>query len=294
MEKHQDLFDNIDAYLNGELKGERLKAFEDALKIDDGLRLEVEKQNEVQQLYETIGDYLNSRLEGEDLKTFQDKLKTDKALQEEVEKHQLIQNALKDKESIDFRKKLMQMDAELKESKTEEKPVKKMPWRYWKVAATVLILLGLSSLLYFQNQNSQTENLFASYYTPYPMGDLTRGEYQFTAKDSILKELAQYYNNKNYQKVIGILKDKIKTNPDDQLKLYLGNSYLNVSQENKAIAIFQSIHEESQFYSDAQWFLALTHVRNGDKINALSILEKLSTSTNLYTGKAFQLKEVLK
>ncbi|GAB1855618.1 hypothetical protein MHTCC0001_04520 [Flavobacteriaceae bacterium MHTCC 0001] len=294
MERKQDIFDNIEAYLSGELKGESLKAFKDVLNVDEALKQEVEKQKHIQERYETIERFLGNRLREDDLKSFQDSFNTDKLLQEEVERHQLIQNALKDKDSFDFRKKLLQIDTEIKEGLQHEHPVtvKKMDWRRWRVVAVIALMIGVTSLLIIPNYASKSNTLFEAYYVPYPMEAVTRGDE--ISGDMTLSTLATYYRNENYKKVIMLFESNKHLTNDDKLKLYFGNAYLNENDTYKAIELLQSIQKDSKFYNDAQWFLALVYVKIEDKDKALRILSILSKSSNLYTKKALHLNKALK
>ena len=244
-----------------------------------------------QELFEKIDAYLNGKLEGNDLKSFQDALKGDKALQLEVEKYKLVQAALKDEEEIAFRKQLQSIDAELKNDDASKKFAFNISRINWKVVAVFVVLIGITSLLYFQSRNQEKRNLFASYYEPYPMEDRTRGD-EMSSHVSFDK-LALNYKNEDYDDVITILENNTETATNDRLKLYLGNGYLNVNKENKAIEVFQLIDKESTFYDDAQWFLALSYVKMNKKNKAIPILKKLSSYTNLYTGQASELGKAL-
>lgn len=243
-----------------------------------------------QELFEKIDAYLKGKLESDDLKSFKKTLAYNKELQEEIEKYKLVQTALKNRDSIDFRKKLQQIDGELKREESTEKNNTSVSWLNWKIAAVFITLIGVSSLWYLQN--SVEEDLFSSYYTPYPMSDLTRGQ-DITPDATSLKKMTLNYRNKEYQKVIAFFENKLDTITNDRLKLYLGNSYLNTGQEDKAIIAFQSIHVKSAFYQDAQWFLALTYIKVDEQVKAIPILKKLSAFTNLYTHKASKLVDAL-
>ncbi len=288
--QNKKLYEHIDAYLNGELKGDELKAFEDILNIDDKLKQEVEKQKQADKLFEQIDGYLNNELNIDELNAFEESLKIDNKLKLEVEKHKLVQSTLKDTSSIDFRKKLQDIDSEINTKVSSKKPVFKLSRINWKVAAVLVVSIGLMSLLFLQNSTTKHEELFATYYVPYPMDDITRGE---ISSHTSLNKLALSYNNENYERVVDLLEssEDIKTN--DKLKLYLANSYLNVNNEKKAIEVFLCINKESEFYKDGQWFLALTYLKIDKKNKALPILGNLSAYDNLYTNNASQLIKAL-
>ena len=103
-----------------------------------------------QELFEKINSYLNNEMKGNTLKAFEDLLKTDKVFQLEVEKHRLVQQALKDEDTLLFREKLRVIDQELHENDLNAS-TKKGTRYFWKIAAIFIIFIGLPSLIWFWN-----------------------------------------------------------------------------------------------------------------------------------------------
>ncbi|WP_378182517.1 tol-pal system YbgF family protein [Aquimarina sp. SS2-1] len=240
-----------------------------------------------QELFEKIDDYLNNRLTGVEKTDFEVLIASNEKLQEEVEKYELIREALADQEAINFRKKLIDIDRKL-ESQTKQSnlslpssAVTSNNNRYWKIAAMLVILLGISSLFFLFP--SDQPDLFAQNYIAYPIQDVTRGENQVEE----FKTITSLYNNGAYKKAIPLLEEQIENAPvDERMKLYLGNCYLNTDQEKKALFLFTSFKENSPYFYDGQWFTALTYIKSKDFAKAKPILEQLSNSANLYKSKA--------
>ncbi len=236
------------------------------------------------ELYEKIDAYLNGALTSDELTSFEHLISVSPNLKEEVEKQALIKNALSDSDTIHFRDKIEKIASEIE--KKEE--AKTSPLSYWKVAAGFVLFAGLSSLFWLLNPVK--ENVFEKYYVPYPVEDLTRG--QEIASHSLLNELTTNYQKKEYKKVIALIENEMPNAlDDDRLQLYLGNSYLNIGDESLAINIFNSIAVGKEYFNDAQWFLALTYIKNNDITKALPILKNLGAAPNLYTKRALQLIE---
>ncbi|WP_282086178.1 tetratricopeptide repeat protein [Aquimarina algiphila] len=233
-----------------------------------------------QELSEQIEAYIEGSLSGKALTDFKQTIKANPELEEEVKIQTELFNNLRNKKSLDFRKKLIEINKEINDEKASEKS---NTFTFWKIAASILILIGISSILWFTNTTS--ENLFAQYYTPYPIGDIKRGDQ--TSIDDNFKKVVLNYKKKEYQKVIPFLESTIEKNPnDEQLKLCLGNSYLNTNQFKKAEALFLSFSAESKYYSDAIWFLSLTYLKMEKEEQTISLLEKLSSSNNIHTENA--------
>ena len=252
-----------------------------------------------QLLLEKIDDYVLGNLSGTELQDFEARLQTDSDLRYEVEQQQLIRKALSDKESMGFRKLLAAIDEKVTaDSKTPTiKMTKDLPashkssWKFWKIASVFVVLIGLTCAIWFWPKNDS--NLFNDYYTPYPATDLTRGE-NVTSSTTDAK-LASYYRKGKYDQTISLLEDKLKNNPsDERLKLYLGNSYLNTDQEEKALLLFETFENTSSYFYDAQWFAALTYIKINSPEKAMPILTTLSENINLYRNKALEILNKLK
>ncbi|WP_025743933.1 tetratricopeptide repeat protein [Aquimarina pacifica] len=244
-----------------------------------------------QDLFEHIDQYLSGSLKGKDLESFTNSLKSDKSLQIEVERHSIIRTALQNEGTINFRKNIERIDQEIENEKMVQKTHKqKSFWSPSKIAAIFIVLIGLSSIFWFYN--SDKKDLFAAYYVAYPMTELTRGE---STVENLQKEIAQDYKNGAYQKVIPSLVRLTTNQPtNDQLKIYLGNSYLNTNQEDKAAVLFATFTKENTFYKDAQWFLALSYLKQKKNDKAILILENLVSFESLYKNKAQNLLKDLR
>lgn len=244
-----------------------------------------------QELFENIDAYLKGDLKGEDLELFENALRSDVRLQEEVKKYELVKDALKDEDIIKFREKLRDIDHEIEQEKISATIPKKSFKQYYKIAAVFIAILGISSLLWLFNPLER--DLYAEYYVPYPISELTRSNEVTTIAE--LKEVSGYYKRKEYVKTIPILETlTLKYPKNDKLRLYLGNSYLNTNQEEKAIYLFENVLHNDTFRNDALWFLSLTHIKEDNKDKAIILLKDLASYENLYKKSAIDLLEDLR
>lgn len=241
-----------------------------------------------------MDDYLENRLIGRDLANFKKSLKFDAAFREELDKYRLLREALSDDDSIKFREKLISIDEKLtleKANKGKVMPIQPKTKKMinWRIAATFIILFGLSS--FFWLLNPANENVFEDNYLPYPISDITRG---VEANNNIPVKITLDYKNKNYQKTIPFLEKQINQDTKNALlKLYLGNSYLNTSHEKKAISLFNSIEKTNEYYDDAQWFLGLSYLKINKIEKAKIAFKDLTSHPNLYKTKALKILETL-
>ncbi|MBQ4819725.1 hypothetical protein [Aquimarina sp. MMG016] len=239
-----------------------------------------------QQIFDTIEQYLANALSEEDKKTFENQLSQDAELQLEVKKHQELQNVLSDSKRLDFKKELRSIQEEIYE---EERIKRRHRFSYMKIAATILILIGIGSI-WFVNNKTKNEfvALYASYYSPYPASSEYRSD---TSVDQ--KGLIRKYASGEYASVITDFEALDTALVTDELRLYIGNSYLQNDQEEKAIEIFRTINEESSVYEDSLWYTALSHLKKENTNHTIVFLDKVIEYNGRYKPKAVELKNEL-
>lgn len=235
-------------------------------------------------IFDTIEQYLANTLSIEDRKVLEKEMAEDPELFLEVQKHRELRDVLQDTELLDFKRKLQIAQQEYY---AEEKETRRLNWlRYSGAAAAIIVLIGMGSLFWenLGKQASATE-LYAEYYQPYPAQGQVRSE-----KDKQHKNITAAYAHAQYNEVVNsftILNDDEKTN---ELKLYAGNSYLNLSKEEKAIAVLKTIPTTSGLYEDGLWYEVLSYLKMNNKEATLTSLEKLILYDGRYKTKALELR----
>ncbi len=236
--------------------------------------------------FDTIEGYINNRLSQEERAAFEKEMIADPELHLEVEKHRAIHKTLSNKDTLEFKEKLIHITQKIEQ---QNKTTTAMISPALKIAASIIIILAVGTLLWYTlNNQNQTQDLYATYYTPFTTEDVTRGEI-----DNDFQKIVQSYSKGNYQKVIPTLEEIIKTNRQEVLKLYLANSYLNTNQEEKAITLFEGIQKNSSYYEVARWYLSLTYIKLNQTNTAIPVLEEVIVYDGIYKNNAIQLKKAL-
>lgn len=117
------------------------------------------------------------------------------------------------------------------------------------------------------------------------MGLSTRGAN--TPKETVeaLKKVRKgfdYYNNKQYKEATEIFEAHIANDADKYdakgIKFYLGVCYLSTERGADAQRVFEELLQLEKFNrrEDAQWYLALAHVKNKNKDAAKTVLAQLA------------------
>lgn len=237
--------------------------------------------------FDKIEDFLANRLSAKDKAAFEKEMVLHPDLELEVEKHRVLRDVLQNKKSLHFKRQLQSIQQEFY---TEEKNrTRQKLYRYLRIAAIAIIVLGLGGILWntYTTQN-KLQDLYVTYYSQYQMSGNYRGEVEDT-----WKTVVQYYTKKEHAKAILAFKAKNLTSIPDEVKLYLGNSYLYIEKEEEAIYMFTNIDSESGFYEDALWYLALAYIKVENDKNALAVLNDIIQYNGKYKNKAITLKNSL-
>ncbi|QKX06989.1 hypothetical protein HN014_19400 [Aquimarina sp. TRL1] len=237
-----------------------------------------------QELFERIEAYLEHDMSDQEKIQFEHEMTNDQALQIEVEKHRYLHTVLKDRDTIDYTRKIKKIISESEESHadTNKKTLfSEKKWFFLKIAASVLLVIGLgvASWNIFGKQETP-EEIFASVYVPYPVESVTRGE----EHDKELHRLYQYYAHENYGQVVSSVTDRIPRTA--LLYMYMGNSYLNTGEIQKAIEQFSAIKKKDSLYEAALWYLSLSYIKDRKLSLSKETLEKLIKYDGVYKEKA--------
>lgn len=234
--------------------------------------------------YRKLERYLDKEMSREEKEAFELSLKTDKELQRKLEIQKEIREALKEED-------IMQLRERMKE--TMRQPVKKkIAW--YKVAAVLIPLLLLGGWIINHFTGRTTDDLFQEYYLPYTPISNSRSSYDYAFEDGEIRTAIDAYSQKKYgaaaKKFAEIDATKIDS-PDIQLQMAC--SFLLSNREIQAIEIFKDIAESDHplYAQKAEWYLALTYLKNNQIKDAKVVLMKISVSNHYKSKEAIEIME---
>lgn len=167
--------------------------------------------------------------------------------------------------------------------------------KYWKpLALAASILLAAFSYLFLYDPAPATDRLFATYFEPFdsPGPGLTRGQND-TPELTWRQKGYQAYDNGRYQEAIAFFDKALQEKNDPIVDLCMGNAYLKLEQYEKAEAVFESmLKDHDDLVTQANWYLALTYVKQNKLERAKSTLWGISKSST-YGEKAMKLLKEL-
>ena len=210
-----------------------------------------------------IQKYLQGTLRQEEEALFQEYLEKDASFADAIPFYEELNYAFA---KADYNQTKAQLHSFYKEEKRSS-------WRKWSIAATFLILIGLSSVWYI-NSISSTESLYAQYFEPYKniVQPIVRGEAVKTTKERAFKA----YDEQNYKEAIVYFDDLLKDTPEPMIEFYKANAQLQIGDTETAILILESrIKKTDTMYGEVQWYLALSYLKLNDKKKAETYLKSL-------------------
>jgi tetratricopeptide (TPR) repeat protein len=229
-------------------------------------------------------DYIDNNLSLEEKIKVEAMLQNDETIQTELDNLVLAKNAI---EYYGIRKQVRLIHQNMMANNAEEQPIKKekgiirsmVKWSIRIAASLLIVMLGLGV---YQYATITSDKLFDENYSAYTIS-VTRGEVSETFMEKAFQE-------KKYEAVIAaFLNVKDATQKESFIA---GHAYLETKNYEKANEAYNAVllknkaTQQTIFNDDAQYFLAMSYLKN-KKINlAKPIFENINnTSTHLYNDK---------
>lgn len=141
-----------------------------------------------------------------------------------------------------------------------------------RIAAGFLLILTGYTL--FQYSNSSSGKLYESMHNTYAVTE-TR-----SALSEPKSEIVDAYKKGDYKTVITLF-DRF-TNPGNRELFFAGNAHLEAGDLNKSIELFERILQQNKatgellYQDEAEYYLAMAHLKNKDTEKALPLLEAIA------------------
>ncbi|TDO02785.1 tetratricopeptide repeat protein [Sunxiuqinia elliptica] len=223
--------------------------------------------------------------------------------EEHAQIEKLLQEDLTFRKDFKFEKEVRDMvvsherekiKAELRLLDRKVKPTRKLT--LWYAAASILILLGVSTLLFRSQPSTTIEQLYSEYMEPYPnmVNPQVRGEIKLNK--SMTEALANY-DNQAYDEAASLLEELYKETPDNQTAFYLAICKLMLNKSEEAIQLLQ----EQNWQTTTQlsptiinWYLGLAFLKQNNREQAIPYFELVASSDENLNASAKTILEQLK
>jgi tetratricopeptide (TPR) repeat protein len=230
----------------------------------------------MEELYDYIDDYLRGQLTPDQQETFETKMQTDATFAKTVAEQRALQEGITAFGQTQLKADLQTMHQQLfgaDEQPAAEARVRRLPWRAIAVAASIAIIAMAGYWVFFTGPDY--EQLYASNFEHYSINFTNRTN----ASEPGTVEIQQQYQRQEYGAALAGLERLANNQPDQpRLQLALGLAYLAENQLPEAAATLQTV-DDPLFQPTAQWYLALTYIRQKEKTKAIAILKPIAADS---------------
>lgn len=243
-----------------------------------------------------IDKYLEGSLNEAERQDFERLRNSSPEFVESLEVQQVIAAGVKAVEKDLLRRQLMDMVKEDEQQRTvvDENPKVKViqfnPRIYGLAGAAAVVLLALLFLPKLSTDHQHHESVFLTYYEPLPVVAESRSGSKEKNKGLALYDAGQY------KAAIPLLQATLSRDTTYSTAVYLGVSYLEIKDDDKAIQHFQLAMDFSPdvfVRQNAEWYACLAFVRNGEEKKARDLLEKIIKEKGIYAERASPLRQAI-
>lgn len=219
-----------------------------------------------------LANYFSNRLSDEEKRLFNELLESDIDFKEQFDFEQNLQRSIRNKENHDLKAKLISFEKDVQKSTTN--PSLKKTYRYFAIAASIALLIGLAWMGYLDGSSNSYEDLYAANFQEYPntVYTITRGD----SNESIERDAFVAYESQKYETSI----EKFNQIPSEvrqpYIDFYLAHSYLNNGDNSAAKESFKkTIAKANTFVAESHWYLAMIALKEENKVDVEFELNKL-------------------
>jgi len=310
---HQYSAEDIEDYIYNQMDSELKAQFEQELTINSDLASEVRliteidiagaesdimnlraSLNKIQRSefqssasIEELESYINSELSNEELASFEAELTSNQKLMDEIGLIKNIDLALSETDVMRLRNNLQNIASEIASNKqTERSFVGKFKAKrivLSTVAASLILLLGITGILSRQSQ----DDIYQKFYTKYEATGIVRSA-NLTANKT-LSEALQKFENQDYNAALNLFTEVISRDQNNMVgHFYTGISLQETGKYQNAIKEYETviIDKDNLFTEQAEWYIGLCYLQTNENKKAYKQFKKIAKNEGFYQQKA--------
>ncbi|RLD60169.1 MAG: hypothetical protein DRJ05_05170 [Bacteroidetes bacterium] len=231
-----------------------------------------------------IEQFLDGELKSKGIQLFLQQKEKDLEFADEYFLRMEINNAIQDKEFIEFSNIL----DDKRKRFTKKSPylmARKEVLKSWHLAAASFSLVVVAGGLWYilSNKSASTDKLVAKYYKPAHPGMQVRSA-KMNTEESMKEAFSLYRENKFESALIyfNTIGNQITA------KFYSGICYIELGEYDKAVKSFNYIVEDNDnlFVEQSEWYVGIIHLMNNKNDEAIAQFKKISASNSYYAEQA--------
>ena len=164
----------------------------------------------------------------------------------------------------------------------------------WRIAASIVILIGLVGSFFVFNQDPSSDELYQTYFTPYSnvVAPVVRDQVSLDKKASAFA----LYERGEYRQAI-VEMDAL-TNQDSvsaaTRDFYMANAYMQLQEFSEAQKLLQKVVDQNNEWKDESlWYLALVSLKLKNTDTSIMYLKELQTSSDVFKSEVETLLNTL-
>lgn len=196
-----------------------------------------------------------------------ERLAVEKRMQKERDYGEAARNFLTGIEALE-RGKIRALRMQIEQEEPVQEPVMKVSWRKWWWAAAAAVV-GILFFIQIDKNKQSTSVIFDDHYPR--LGNVMGDKDKMTLRDTALNA----YEARKYSEGIAGMEQWLKRQPnDDEVKFYLGISYMAVKQMSKAEHLLDQLRYTEIPQKEAiLWYLAKCKIELGKNEEAKNLLK---------------------
>lgn len=239
-----------------------------------------------------IEDYLSEEISENEKLKFEQELAVNPKLKQELQFEIELDASLKQEDVIDLRRKMRHVINEEK-ARARNFGKRSLHSHWYLVAASVTFLILIVGALRLMNPvKYSSETIFEMYYTGESAHNVTR------SGSNSNDEAMTKYRDGDFNGALLLFNEILDKDADNiYIRYYAGLASIETKQNKRAINEFSFIvkNRNNLFVENAEWYLALSYLRDSQPKEAKIILEKISeTVTNTHQNEAKQILKRIK
>jgi tetratricopeptide (TPR) repeat protein len=253
--------------------------------------------------FEDLDKYCNNEIPSEkkEFIEIEKEISSNKELKKKYKLLKEINVALQDIDALELRSKFEAIHR--KNINTQHKKIVPLYKKYWIAAAAVITLFLIVSGILVINRNSNKvpsgEQLYSFYYNRDNLSsNTTRSNNNRSETNNLVNKAYVLYENENYSKAIEFFqKAKIENPSDFSVRLFLGISFMETSDYEKAITELSYIlNNRPNLYTEkAEWYLGLCYLKTNNIEKAKQQFTLISKNQyHFYREKAMEILNKMK
>jgi len=230
-----------------------------------------------------IEQYLEGTLKGSDLDTFNQRMEEDQEFRSSLEEMETMVSGIRYSGRRKVKQELETLEANLPEiALDQDTPVIPLFKRKWFAAAASVLIIAISAL-------------WLPDYRWSLLSPQSAPQAAVTCTPFLRDQAYQAYDRQEYQKAVDAFLSIPEHEQEVEDQLYLGISYLSLQNMQEAVTVLKTyVQEQEQFKLQAQWYLALAYIAQGESELAVPLLNQVSTERGFKAVEAQNLLQQLK